>query len=279
MDTSKYLSSGKFAEFCGITKDALIWYEKKGLISPQCIGENGYHYYSIEQFFEIDLIKALKLTDKTLLAGRNYIIHRNPDAFLSMLMEQNNLLEEKISKLMCRKAIVEKTIQEFESMRTRFSTEPFLSVVPETHLLASPITDHSKRGMLQSMLKLFTRFHQYSAEFGIHSTMLNSFILPQDAFMARDTKQISHVCLKINQAIDVPEYRFFPERTCVVYYHCGQLDNLPESYDLLVNFIMRKGITPCGAAFEQDFINYMVSGDPSDYIKEISIPVCPASPE
>ena len=56
METKKLLKVGEFARLCHTTKETLLHYDRKGLLQPRYISENGYRFYSMEQFFDFDMI-------------------------------------------------------------------------------------------------------------------------------------------------------------------------------------------------------------------------------
>lgn len=56
-----YLSRGEFIKLSRITRNALNLYEKKGLIVPEYIKENGYKYYGVSQVSALINMKCLKL--------------------------------------------------------------------------------------------------------------------------------------------------------------------------------------------------------------------------
>lgn len=60
----KLFSIGEISKIKGVTKKALRFYERIGLLQPYYVSpHNKYRYYSIEQFVYIDIIKALRVMD------------------------------------------------------------------------------------------------------------------------------------------------------------------------------------------------------------------------
>ena len=55
-----YFTTGEFARLCGVKKDTLFHYDAIGILRPDIVRENGYRYYSINQFFIFDIISMLK---------------------------------------------------------------------------------------------------------------------------------------------------------------------------------------------------------------------------
>ena len=56
----QYLTTGEFAEICGVTKHTLFHYDSIGILKPEHVGDNGYRYYSLKQFSTFDIISMLE---------------------------------------------------------------------------------------------------------------------------------------------------------------------------------------------------------------------------
>ena len=54
-------STGEFARRANVTVRTIHYYEKKGLIQPEKISENGYRYYGKQEFARLQRILTLKL--------------------------------------------------------------------------------------------------------------------------------------------------------------------------------------------------------------------------
>ena len=61
MEDRVYYTRGEVAKRFNITVKTLRHYEEKGLLYPAFVDENnGYHYYSVNQFIDLDLIKLFR---------------------------------------------------------------------------------------------------------------------------------------------------------------------------------------------------------------------------
>lgn len=60
------LSTGTFANMCNVTKKTLYFYEKKGLLKPAVVKDNGYRYYRIEQVDQMATIRLLEILGSSL---------------------------------------------------------------------------------------------------------------------------------------------------------------------------------------------------------------------
>ena len=60
INTKEYFTAGELAALFNISKQALLFYNKHELISPEFIGKNGYRYYSLGQYFTLEIIVNLR---------------------------------------------------------------------------------------------------------------------------------------------------------------------------------------------------------------------------
>ncbi len=51
-----YFTIGEFASLFKLSKQTLFYYERNNILKPSYIEENGYRYYSLEQYFIFDII-------------------------------------------------------------------------------------------------------------------------------------------------------------------------------------------------------------------------------
>ena len=272
-DNKKYLSSKEFADLCGITKNTLIWYEKKGLLKPKLIGENGYHYYSREQFYDIDLIKSLKWTDRSLDECRFYMDHRSEENFLAMLIEQQNLLEKKITHLTRQRNIVDRSIQDYLSMKSRFSVYPQLIALPEMYFLVKEVTELTPKDYIETLSDLFQIFHSCLKTYGSAPGMFNGAIISRENLLKGNYTVLSYLTLKINAPIPIDACHTMEKGYYATCFHTGDIGKIAETYERLKDFIARIGFEISGDSLENDFINYLHTDDPERFCKEILIPV------
>lgn len=273
MKTEKYLTSKEFQECCGITKNALVWYEKKGLVKPEAIGENGYHYYSRRQYFEVDIIKTLKGTGKSLSECEDYISNRSEEAFYDLLIEQQKDLAEQQAAIEFKRKIVEWSLQDYLMMRAAYTERPVLTTIHDVHLLTEKIHTYTPKEHLSALNELFSQCYHLGRTYGGVPSMLNSRVLSRQALEDREFQGVTHVCLKLNKAMPVPECRTVKKGAAVICFHKGTPKDLPYTYEAMLDFIRRNGLTIRSDALEFDYVNYLATGDERDYKIEIVIPV------
>jgi MerR family transcriptional activator of bmr gene len=96
----KLLSIGELSRIKGITKKALRFYDRIGLLSPSFTNpDNGYRFYSMEQFVQIDIIKALRGMDVSPMDIRTILIKKSTADLMEFLDSQRRNAGGKIDEL------------------------------------------------------------------------------------------------------------------------------------------------------------------------------------
>lgn len=103
----KFLTTGEFARFCGVSKDTLIYYDRQGILKPRHVSENGYRRYLPEQFYEFDFISILKETGSSLTEIKEQMRKRSPEQILKLVEEKKHILKHECERLAIRKAALE----------------------------------------------------------------------------------------------------------------------------------------------------------------------------
>lgn len=76
----KYFSIGEFASLFNLSKQTLFYYERNNILKPSYIDENGYRYYSLEQYFIFDIIINMRKLGIPLKEIADYIQNRDVNA-------------------------------------------------------------------------------------------------------------------------------------------------------------------------------------------------------
>ena len=106
MNKKTRLTTGEFAKLCKTTKETLFHYDRENLLKPKYVSENGYRYYSADQFFEFDLISVLKETGSSL--REIGVIVRDTDGrrFLKLLEEKKAFFKKENERLAQREIML-----------------------------------------------------------------------------------------------------------------------------------------------------------------------------
>lgn len=101
-----YFTTGEFAKLVGVTKHTLFHYDKIGIFSPEIKEENDYRYYSFYQLEVFYVISALKELDMPLKDIKAYLDRRSPNELISILENEEKIIDKKISNLLKMKSVI-----------------------------------------------------------------------------------------------------------------------------------------------------------------------------
>ena len=131
------LRAADFARICGTNKRTLHHYDQIGLFAPALRGENGYRYYSQEQYDVFMVIAALKELGMPLLDIKAYLDRRDPERLSALLDQQEAEVERGLALLRRLQTMIRTKRKLLEQGRRVVCGQVFFEVCPPvsyTHL-------------------------------------------------------------------------------------------------------------------------------------------------
>ncbi len=96
----KLFTIGETSRIKGISRKALRFYQRIGLLEPRFVNpDNGYRFYSIEQFLHLDIIKAMRVVGISPPDIRACLRKRDTGDLLGFLDEQKRTARARIEEL------------------------------------------------------------------------------------------------------------------------------------------------------------------------------------
>jgi len=89
-ETKDFFTAGELANIYGISKQALLYYDKVSLLSPDMIAKNGYRHYYIQQYLDLELIVNLRSLDFSIADIKNYLENRSKEKLVEMLKNRQS---------------------------------------------------------------------------------------------------------------------------------------------------------------------------------------------
>jgi len=112
-----YYTIGETADLLGVTTQTLRYYDRIGLLSPEHVDtENGYRYYTYQQFHLIDRIRYLQGFGLSLDDIRAIIKSGKVDQLLQYLHRQHEEIDRQIAELRGRQNSIDWYIDYFSYM-------------------------------------------------------------------------------------------------------------------------------------------------------------------
>lgn len=272
MKNRKYLfstlfSTGEFAKLNGINKRTLHYYNDIGLFRPEITGENGYHYYSLMQSMQLEMILLLRKLGLSIDDIREYTASPSEDSFTKILTDKKRLINQSIEQLMEAKDFLQQKLDKLELGLSAEHGKIELVHLPERRILLSePITgiydevDFSVVAEFSMRLKkLFGLYDNFGSRISSEHIMEQEF-QKYDAFFSYGRE-------------DVDEYEEMrPEGDYLRTFCIGGWDKLKDVYQMIMVYAKEHGLILQGYAYEEG-LNEMSLRRGDDYITMITVAV------
>lgn len=137
----KLYSIGQVSEMIDLPVRTIRYYETIGLVTPVEINpQTNYRYYSMEDVFQLDLVRCLsKMLGMPLKTIREYIeMHNSPETLKEYLKQQAKDIEQEINMLLKRKDFLVRKLQAVTLRELTETFTPCISIFPERRIRVKP---------------------------------------------------------------------------------------------------------------------------------------------
>ncbi len=93
------ITIGELADIYGINISVIRYYERKDILRPAYVDDNGYRLYGIEEIERLDTILFLRHMDISMKELKKIIDDYNIDDYQKLLLEKKRSVREKIQAL------------------------------------------------------------------------------------------------------------------------------------------------------------------------------------
>ena len=277
MELTDYYSAGELANLFHLSKQTMQYYDKKGIVKPAFIADNGYRYYATSQYLTLEIILFLRKLDVSIPDIQYFLQHRSKDEILRILEEKESSCEETMQRC-------EELLHAIRSYKTNLKCSQNLPVgqvllqsYPDTRMYLTAIpTKH--RGGFDAISIRAKHVHEAFAHSYCKDKATGWVISQKDFF----SKNFNHSCAIVTQSgpPDSPLLCNYirPSGLYVSilvkgsYFHHAE-----EAYTKLVDFMNLNHLVPDGDVFLFPVISYWATNDPEEYINSLSMKVVSTS--
>ncbi|WP_144555978.1 MerR family transcriptional regulator [Bacillus sp. X1(2014)] len=265
-------SIGEMAKLHNTTIKTLRYYDEIDLLKPiHTDRNNGYRYYSTEQFEHLNTIHYLKELGFSLNEIKGHLKHRDIDGFLYLLEEQKRLTEEKMKELERINRRFQNRIKDIKLAREVKELEvPFIKERKERRIVRLMERISSEPELEVSLRRLESLSNMSSSIFigGVGLTISINNILNN-----KFNEYNSIFILVEDDDIQSPLVTSLPEGKYACIYYNGNHNKSSEYYSSLLKCIQDNGFQIIGDSIERTIIDHYISGSKEDYLTEIQIPI------
>ncbi|MBU3173810.1 MerR family transcriptional regulator [Clostridium estertheticum] len=267
---NKYFTTGDFAKLCNVKKQTLFHYDDIGIFSPEIRDDNGYRYYSQQQFDLFDVITNLKEINMPLKEIKSYLDNRSPNALIKLF--KNKILDidieienlKRIRKLMETKISITEyaCIIDYSKIHLEFFDEEYL-------LLSNSIENVSDN----EYFKTLSEHMNYCTLNHINSGYSSCIMINKDNILKGVAKNYSYLYTKLNSKDDVPFTFTKPKGIYCVAYHKGDYNNIDKTYNKILQFLKTSNFDIKKYSYEEFLLDEITVKGYENYLTQISVEV------
>ena len=270
-----YFTVGQMAKLHNMNPKTLRYYDEIDLFKPIEVNEdNGYRYYSAEQFKQLDFINYLKTVGLTLEEIKEQLHERNLEGFIETMEMYSDINRAKIDELHYVQKTIDLRMHELKRLQ-QFNqlNEPLLEYIPKRHTLnfKSEITSIYDLEIALRTLKEKTD-HFISVFVGKIGLVISEEQV-EDSTLTYDS--IFYV-LEVEDRLPVlylDAVSELVEGTYATIYFRGGHAEARTYYERLKHYIAKEQAQPIGPYTIRVLIDQFISDDPKEHLSVISVPI------
>ena len=274
MGEDKYYSIGEVSEICKISKKALRFYDKIGLVSPDYIDqENHYRFYSRKTLLFFPIIKyykqmGFKLEEmkKFLFSQETYMFHIN--GFEDKIKEIIEIQEQMNVSYKSIKDWQEMLFEAENVLRTGYTGVSVKYIKPEKVIY---MDQEFEFNYMESIINIEWTNYLDSINQAITGPVMIRFSSIEDKINAKKTK------VKVFQEM-IGSLSGEKQMTCfgdffASCYHIGPHNSLNETYDKILKWIGENGYKVQGEVIERYLTDYWASNNAETFVTEVIVSI------
>ncbi|MCM3255448.1 MerR family transcriptional regulator [Priestia aryabhattai] len=267
-ELEKYFTTGEFANLCRVKKQTLFHYDEIGLLSPKIKKENGYRYYSYEQFEVFQVIALFKEFGVPLKEIKTLLTDKKPRNMITLLKEKSFEIEEKIRSLNHLQAIIQTRLQLAEhTLKTDFSSISLQPLDEETFMISENILEEAEQKYTTIIPELihYIQLHKLDRGYPIGA------LLAREQIQKKEFYNYKHLYVKIPERIENVHYHVRPQGLYVVGYQKGA--ETEHAYNRIIQFVEEKGLKIGEYAYEEYVIDEVLADGIENSITRIQLQI------
>jgi DNA-binding transcriptional MerR regulator len=267
---------GQMSKLHNIPVKTLRFYDEIGLFKPAEVDrENGYRYYSVEQFKVLDIINYLKMFGVPLKEIKKQISNRDIRDFLETMHHHKKITEATIAELEKAKKKLEERIREMErALQIESLGVPFFKPAPAKTVIRL-------REKIRSIYELEISLRKLKSQTSIPASIFIGkvgFTLPPDHFLQQNY-EYSSIFLILEEAETVGEDTdlvfVIPEGLYACIYFRGTHMYSQPHVQKLHDFILENDYRVASDFFIRTIIDQYISSNPDEHLTEIRVLIEP----
>lgn len=269
-----FYTVNEFAKLCETNKSTILVYDRKGLLKPIKIGENGYRYYSLDQFYEFYVIKALKIAGSSLSEISDLLKSTDSKKLFTLMRTKRFELGRKQLELIRMQNFIDHMLSQEEIIEygngkirmEKLSEEYFIAMPIETEHVGPSLPE--ERYCINAIFKL----NKYINECGYADNVIfdSGYIVMED-LISKGLFCPTHYYCKVPFKTNDIYLRTKPAGTYISYYVKSSYYDLPKYYKEFREILLEHGYKTSGDYYIHNITASVLTFSKKNLIRAISV--------
>ncbi len=272
-----YYTAGELAKMFMLSKQTILYYDRKGILKPKFVTENGYRYYSVSQYLTLEIIINLRKLDIPISEIQSYLRNRSPENLRKLLERKDQTCLETIRQNERIRSDIAIAFHQFEKADNSRLDQIMLNYRQEKDFYLSPLKNEiADRDVIFTLarhnLKVFSKRHFKERAIG--------WIISKEDFLSRGRGRAVAFFSTVNRnhfhlddhIFTRPGGFYLTLRFKGTFHSRGA-----ETSQKLKDFMIRNALDPIGDLYVMPLRNHWMTSEPAEYLNQISLQVSPLS--
>lgn len=260
----------EIAQLCGIGVDSLRYYERLGILTPSR-DTNGYRLYALKDMYKLNVIRDLRQLGFSMSQIKAYLDHQSVDNTLSMLRQEETLLQERLAETQRRIRRLRQRVSDLHAARSIEAGHCQILSLPERRCIqvSQRITRDEE---MDFMIKKLHRDHEDRIQ-DLGNQVFGAVFSMED--IAHGATNVYSSVFFVLEDQDAPWDYVLPAGPYASCYYRGSYVQNAQQLRRLLQYLKVQGRTPAGDPFELYAIDNMDTMQEEEFLTEIQIPLAP----
>lgn len=269
---NKGFTIGEMSRLHNIPIKTLRYYDEIGLFKPHHVDDNnGYRYYTIDQFEQLNTINYLKTLKIPLKKIKEHLRVTQLDDFMSLLDKELILTRQRIKQLQENEKQLLQRMEDIQSTRSYNLGTVYYRTLPK-RFAYSLTEDMTTTEEIELTLRHLSNLVELQESIMIGQVGL---MIKKEALLQKKYDVFNRLLVYKEEACQSSAHTYVLEEglyATVLYTGADHKDS-PAYYKVLMDSIIREGYTIVGDAIERVIIDEHLTTNPKEFITEIQIPI------
>lgn len=276
MHNDDFFTAGELAAIFGVSKQTLLYYDRIDLLKPDFVADNGYRYYSIKQYLELEIIVNLRGLDMAIPDIRQYMTHRGKEPMEKLLDKKYRSCEDTIRKCQALEQSIGQAKKAMDRRESHVPSEVSISWRPELYMHL----DRLVKGMCGK--ERITRYAKASQEMlGNHLVLEKQlgWVMDRDFYLKQgnvlDSTAFFVLYPKEEKYEKVVNHKIPAGLCCRVVFQGTFYSRGTAMKEKILTFLSQCCMEPAEQIYVLPIKNHWYTTNWNEYVTEIFFPVIP----